>query len=291
MDLSFLSPEGKKLVITFAVVLGLYIVSFLLRKLINYRVEDLFQRHSYRRIVFYLFAFVSLIFVIIYWVENVAALSAIFGGLGAALALALHKPILRTIAWFTILIYKLYKVGDRIQIGDLVGDVIDIRIYYTIMLEIGHRFDHEQSTGRIVHMPNEKVLLENIYNYSKGFEYIWHEIPITVTFESDVPKAKQILMDVLNSNKLKVHQPARQAIDKLTSKHVIQYRTLTPIVWEKIIDIGIQLDMRYLTRVREIRTTENYISEEVLKRFNAEPDVEFAYPTIRYYTRGEEHQS
>ena len=86
-----------------------------------------------------------------------------------------------------------FEVGDRIQIGDQKGDVIDQRIFMFTVLEIGNWVDADQSTGRVIHIPNGKIFLETLASYTKGFEYIWNEIPVQVTFESDWRKAKNIL--------------------------------------------------------------------------------------------------
>jgi small-conductance mechanosensitive channel len=277
-----------KIGITTGIVVGLYLIAVLLKILINSKVDDLFQRHQYRKMIYYLAAFASLIFIAIYWIKNVTALGAILGGLGAAIAVALHKPVIKVYAWIIILTKKIYKIGDRIQIGDLIGDVIDITLYYTILLEVGNWFKDEQSTGRIVYAPNDKVFTENVYNYTKGFKYVWHEIPIVVTFESNWEKAKDILTEILKSEDLQVEETARADIRKLTDKHVIQYKNLTPIVWTKIIDFGVELNMRYLADTRKMRTTEHCIAQKVLKEFAKHPDIDFAYPTYRIHQIGEE---
>ena len=78
------------------------------------------------------------------------------------------------------------------------GDVIDIRLFQFSINEIGNWVDADQSTGRIIHIPNGIVFTEPQANYTAGFQYIWNEIPVLVTFESDWKKAKQILTDIVN---------------------------------------------------------------------------------------------
>ena len=89
------------------------------------------------------------------------------------------------------MIRKPLKVGDRVQIGDVTGDVIDIRIFQFSVIEIGNWVDADQSTGRIIHIPNGTIFIKWQANYTAGFEYIWNEIPVLVTFESDWKTAKQ----------------------------------------------------------------------------------------------------
>jgi small-conductance mechanosensitive channel len=270
-----------KVLFTIGIITALYSCAFILRQLINKKGKEIFQRHYQRKLVYYITTVICLIFVIFYWIKNVVALGAIAGVFGAAIAIALAKPITKIFGWIVIITRKIYTVGDRIQIGDLKGDVIDVRLLYTVLLEVGNWVESEQSTGRVVYLPNDEIFSNNVFNYTYGFKYIWNEIPIIITFESNHKKAADILNEILNSPELKVHKPAREGIDKMSEKYVIQFKTLTPFVWVKIVDSGVQLSMRYLTDVWKRRTTEHFIAEKILDKFNNEPDIELAYPTYR----------
>jgi small-conductance mechanosensitive channel len=276
-----------RIAISAGVVTAIYLIAFLSRRIVNRNVKDIFQRHFWRRFGFYLGTFINILFLLFYWIENVTALGAVLGGMGAVAALALHKPVMKIFAWIVIITRRIYTVGDRIQIGDLIGDVIDIRLYYTVLLEISTKEEGEQSTGRVVYSPNDQIFTNNVFNHTLGFRYVWHEIPVTITFESDYQKAREILMDILASDELKVAEPARTEIEKMSDKMVIRFNKLTPFVWTKISDFGVTLTMRYLTNARTRRTTWHFISNEVLIRFNQESDIEFAYPTYRLFKRGE----
>ena len=65
------------------------------------------------------------------------------------------------------------------------------------LLEIGIWVSADQPTGRIVNIPNSKVFTDPVYNYSKGFRYVWHEVGVMVTFESNWKKTKEILNNIL----------------------------------------------------------------------------------------------
>ena len=151
------------------------------------------------------------------------------------------------------------------------------------MLEIGNWVDADQSTGRIMHVPNGKVLRERTANFSRGFEYIWHEIPVLVTFESNWRKAKQILEEVVNADTFSVAEDVQRQVRRAASRYLIYSGKMTPIVYTAVRDSGILLTIRYLTKPKTRRGTEQQIWEDVLSRFDAEPDIEFAYPTMRYY--------
>jgi len=95
-------------------------------------------------------------------------------------------------------------VGDRIQIGEHAGDVVDLRIFQFTLVEIENWVAADQRTGRVIHVPNGRVFNEVVANYSRGFEYIWNEVPVRVTFESDWEAAKAILQEIANRQATKL---------------------------------------------------------------------------------------
>ncbi len=147
--------------------------------------------------------------------------------------------------------------------------------------------DADQSTGRIIHTPNGKVFTEPIFNYTRGFEYIWNEIKIVVTFESNWKKAKKIILDIGSEDYMELSKKVRAKIDTMTKRYMIHYEKLTPIVWTNIVDFGVELTLRYLTEARTRRSTQDAICQDVLDKFNKEKDIDFAYPTYRIYRQGE----
>jgi len=275
------------IIFSILIILITYFLSFLIIKIINRNVKDLKKRYQARKYTIYIASFVTILIIILIWVRRGQQILTIIGMLGAGLALALHQAILSIAGWLLILIRKPYDVGDRVQIGNIRGDVVDIRLFYTSLLEIGNWVDADQSTGRIIHCPNGKVFTEYIFNYTRGFEYIWNEIKIIVTFESNWKKAKKIIIEAASKDYIDVGEKVRGKIKRLSKKYLIHYETLTPYVWTNIVDSGVELTLRYITEAKKRRITQEAICEEILKRFEKEPDIDFAYPTYRIYKRGE----
>jgi small-conductance mechanosensitive channel len=174
-----------------------------------------------------------------------------------------------------------FSVGDRIQIGTHAGDVIDVRLFQFTLNEIGNWVQADQSTGRILHIPNGKLLTEVIANYSEGFEYIWNEIPVLVTMESDWEKAKQILLDIVTRDSADIVKAAEESVRETTRKFMIFYTNLTPTVYTAVGESGILLTMRYLVQPRKRRVTEQKIWEDILRAFAQHDDIDFAYVTRR----------
>lgn len=120
-------------------------------------------------------------------------------------------------------------------------------------------------------------------NYTQGFNFIWDEVAVTVTFESDWRKAKEILGRVAKEVSVVPSESAVAQLHEAGSRYRVQYQHLTPIVWTSVADIGVTLTMRYLCEPRRRRRTQEQVWERVLDAFAACPDIDFAYPTTRFY--------
>jgi small-conductance mechanosensitive channel len=132
-------------------------------------------------------------------------------------------------------------------------------------------------------VPNSKVLRESLANSHIGFEYIWNEIPVLVTFESDWKRAKELLGKIASDNVEHLSAGAQKQIRNAAKRYLIFYGALTPIVYTTVKDSGVLLTMRYLVDPRHRRSTEQQIWEATLDAFAGEDHIHLAYPTIRYY--------
>ncbi len=271
----------KRLLETFFVVLFGYVLCFIIIRVINSRVKDIKARHVFRKNLIYSVSIAITSFVFFIWVQNLNSITIFLGVASAGLALALQEVILSIAGWMLILMRHPFEVGDRIELNGVKGDVIDIRLFQTSLLEIGNWVDADQSTGRIVNIPNSYVYKAENYNYSRGFEFIWHEIPLLLTFESDWQKGKEIIMAHAKKLNEGLEEEVRRKIDVMRNRYMIYYGKLTPIVYVNIKDSGVELTLRYLTEAKKRRFTQDFLCQAILDDFNKEPQVNFAYPTYR----------
>jgi len=278
-------PEATldKVILSLAFVLSLLLLRRGVGFVLERRLEDTARRYIAVKTVNYLLGFVSVLALLRIWLGGVTGLAASIGIISAGLAIALHAPLTNFAGWIFLTIRRPFTVGDRIQIGDHAGDVIDLRLFAFSLVEIGNWVDADQSTGRILHIPNGKVFQETIANYTQGFNFIWDEVPVTVTFESDWRRAKEILSEIAAAHSTIESEQARLELRRAANKFMIRYEHLTPIVWTSVVDIGVTLTIRYLTDPRRRRSAENAIWEDILEAFWKADDIDFAYPTMRYY--------
>ncbi len=270
-----------QIIATFAIVALSWLIRRIIHRLLHTYIGEVQVYHRYKKVTTYTLFFITTLLLIVIWSKDFMSITTFLGLVSAGIAIALKDLLTSIAAWLFIISRKPFMVGDRIQIGDLHGDVIDLRIFQFTIMEIGNWVDHDQSTGRIIHVPNHKVMTEELANYSAGFEHIWNEISVVITFESDWEKAKAKLNDIIMEHA--DHQTAGvdEKLKKASKKYMIYYRTLTPIVYMDVIDQGVQLTMRYLCKPKSRRTTVDHIWTDVLKYINNEPNVELAYATTR----------
>ncbi|MCD6119267.1 mechanosensitive ion channel [bacterium] len=277
------SITATNFLLTIAIILVLSLLRFLLNRIVIRRVDDTVQRYMSFKIISYSLGFIGIVLIVVIWLSDARGIAAYLGILSAGLAIALQDLLKDLAGWLFITFRRPFTVGDRIQIGEIAGDVIDIRLFQFSILEIGNWVQADQSTGRIIHIPNGLVFKESLANYTLGFNFIWDELPVMVTFESNWEKAKNILQEIAEEFNAVESETAAREIRKAANKYMIYFKNLTPIVWTRVDDCGVTLTMRYLAEPRRRRTIDTKIWEAILKAFSAEDDIDFAYPTIRYY--------
>lgn len=243
--------------------------------------EDAWARYRWCKATLYAATIVGLLIVGRIWVAGIGTVATFLGLLGAGLTIALRDVVANIAGWIYIVWRRPFDVGDRIQIGPHAGDVIDLGVFQLTLNEIGHWVHADQSTGRIIHVPNGRVLTEPLANYNQGFAFLWHEIPVLVSFESNWRKAKEILTRIAAKHAEHLTPQAERKLLEVSRKYLIAYTKVTPIVYTRVGEDGVLLTIRYLVEPRRRRGTEHAIWEEILDEFARMPDVDFGYITRR----------
>lgn len=280
---SFLTGDTfRNLLLSLIVIALIWTLSRVIKRVIRKSAsEDLKTQYYWAKGVSYFSFFLGFLFLSNIWISGIGSIGTFLGLVGAGLAIALQDPIVDLVAWIFITIRRPFTVGDRVEIGDTAGDVIDVGVMTFTLLEIGNWVDADQSTGRVVQIPNKLVFTHNVANFSQGFDYIWDEINVLVTFESDWKKAKEILRDVADSQTATLSKEARKSVKEAANRYMISYKTLTPTVYTDVKDSGIQLTMRYLCEPRKRRGRKEKIWESILNHFDEHDNIDLAYPTFK----------
>ena len=279
-----LSPVAARVVWTVVVLAVIVLLRYIGAVIVGRRVSDVDTQFRARKALTYIATIIASIWLVFIWLPFFDDLATFLGLLSAGIAIALADVFLNLAGWAYIVFRRPFKVGDRIEIAGQAGDVIDIRAFRFTLLEIRDWIDADQSTGRIVHVPNGKLFRDSVANFTEGFHYIWHEIPVLVTFESDWRAAEQMVRSALDEVAIP-EDVARSTTERVSASrdYRINYSELTPNVYVSTRDSGVLLTGRVLVEARRRRGVEDAVWRSLLDAIYADDSVDLAYPTIRGY--------
>lgn len=277
---------------TIAIILIMIAIYFFIRKLLYRWVSDNKVYYTVKKSTSYMIVILAFIMVGRVWFTGARSIATFIGLFSAALAIVMKDVILNIAGWIYIILKSPFSVGDRIEIDGIAGDVIDIQVFSFALMEIKNWIDADQSTGRIVYMPNVFIFNKALLNYSKEIPYIWNEIPIAVPLESNWKKAKNILKNIANKYGEIISEEAEESIKEASKRFSLYNAQLEPTVYTKIDSdsSSIILTIRYMCPYRNRRGSAEKIYEEILDEFMKHEDVEFAYPTQIIYTENEKNR-
>ena len=274
-------PWISKILESILAILVIYLLAIFLRRIIRKTVTDPAAKYLVNKKIFYISLVVVVVIIAMIWAESLGSLTTMIGLLSAGLALALKDPISSLVGWFYISGSKIYQLGDRIEINGMKGDVVDISMANTTLVEIGNWVYGEQSTGRLVKFPNYWVFTKGVYNYTTAFPYVWAELAFVVTFESDWKKAVEIFQDVMNEVIGDLPDRMKSSLAHAQEKLLIHYKKYTPIVYLQLVDSGVRIVGRFPVMVRNRRGKESELTQKVLEKFEEEKNISLAYTTYR----------
>ena len=278
-DLFGIAPTvQREIALTALTIVGLWFVRRLVLRFLGPRFEDPKTVYKLGKSSAYVAYVIGAILLLEIWLETIGNLGTFLGLLTAGLAIALKDLVSNFAGWIFILVRQPFTVGDRIEIGEHRGDVVDLRMFQFTQLEIGNWVHADQSTGRVIHVPNAQVFTVPLANDTAEFEYVWHELPVLVTFESDWRKAKEILQQILDEQMREIAAEAAQSLRRGSRRFLISYRKFSPKVYTSVEDSGVLLTLRFLAPVRARRGLSEGLWEAILDAFHQADDIDLAYP-------------
>lgn len=262
-------------------VIFIIFLTWLARKGINRTISDNTMRYRARKVARLLSYALIILLAVITFTSKVQYFTIAIGLMSAGIAFALQEVILSFAGWVAIFTTKLYKPGDRIEMAGVKGDVIDIGITRTTMMEIGVWITGDNYNGRIVQMSNGNVFKGPIHNYSTDFPFVWDEIKLPLTFDSDIELAQQILTEIGEKHLTDYARYAEEHWQRMVRKYLIENIHVEPTLTVKLTDNWIEITLRYVTDYQRRRSTKHTLDLEILKAFQAtEGKVKFASATF-----------
>jgi small-conductance mechanosensitive channel len=213
---------------------AIYVTFRVLEKTLPRRFRKADARYRVRKFLVFSGYFTTLLFLAILFEDRLGRLSFALGIAGAGLAVALQDVVASIAGAFAIGFGNLYTVGDRVQIGDTRGDVIDIGLLRTTIMETGNWVRADLYNGRIARIPNSAVLKGAVFNYSQGFEFVWDEVKVVLSATSDCPFAKdrflRLAKEVIGEYLLEAQSSWKEISDNYQSANPPLEPTVTLIV-------------------------------------------------------------
>ena len=214
--------------------------------------------------------------IIIVWGKYIKNFLTLISLVSAAFTIAIRDLIFNFFCGIYIKIVKPFIVEDRIEINGYKGDVVNINTMNFEILEVSNVDTTGQSTGIIIHLPNSIIFNYPLKNYNKAFKYIWDEITIRIPLDYDVNKAKKVLYKIVNSNEIikKIPPKLKKQINNVSNSYRIYYNQYDPIIYTKINEDHIELQIRYLIHPKKARYVESIISSDILLAYkNGEIEI------------------
>ena len=240
------------------------------------RTRDSKKEYNYTKKYKLIIRIIILSAIIIVWGKYIKNFLTLISIVSAAFTIAIRDLIFNFFCGIYIKIVKPFVVEDRIEINGYKGDVVNINTMNFEILEVSNVDTTGQSTGIIIHLPNSIIFNYPLKNYNKAFKYIWDEITIRIPLDYDVNKAKKVLYKIVNSNEIikKIPPKLKKQINNVSNSYRIYYNQYDPIIYTKINEDHIELQIRYLIHPKKARYVESIISSDILLAYkNGEIEI------------------
>jgi small-conductance mechanosensitive channel len=276
------AENGRKLLLSIVLILFL----LLLNKVLSWLSGKIFTRRDSIRVTFWsqqaihiFTAAILILGLVSIWFEDPTKLTTAAGMVTAGIAFALQRVITAFAGYFVILRGKTFNVGDRIVMAGVRGDVIDLGFMQTTVMEMGQPppvqsappavwVGGRQYTGRIVTITNDKIFDEPVYNYSRDFPYLWEEMTLPVSYQSDRKRAEEILLGVARKHTVKINDLGEDAIKELERRYFVRRSELGPRVYVRLTDNWLEMSLRFLAHDSGVRELKDAMSRDIIDQLD-----------------------
>lgn len=253
------------LILTIAVVLVATIMKRIVIRLMK-SIKNNYKEYSYTRSLKIFINLIEWLTIFFIWEEHIKSIITLISFISAAIAFSLRDIILNLFSGIYIKLKKPFKVEDRIQINDLKGDVINTTAMNFEVLEISDKENGGQSTGIIITFPNSIIFQSPVKNYNKAFKYIWDEITVKVPIDCDLASCKEELYRIVNNNQIikAIPPKMKNQINEVGTDYRIYYNKFDPIIYTKVDDNHVELQIRFLIHPKKMRYVESQLWNRIL---------------------------
>jgi len=275
-------PVVGKWVTVFIGVAVIWIIIQLLRRNLASRIKDNSTRYKTKKVLGFIGFLVTTILIIVIFSDKLGGITIALGVAGAGIAFALQEVIASVAGWLSIILAQLYKTGDRVQLGGIKGDVMDIGVLRTTIMETGQWVDGDLYNGRIVLVANSFVFKEPVFNYSGEFPFLWDEIKIPIQYGSNYEKAKQIILGAGKSVAGDLTTQSKEKWVALQNKYRLEDAQTEAMVSLVANDNWVEFTLRFVVSYKKRRATKTELFTKILTAIEAtNGEIKFASATFQ----------
>lgn len=255
--------------------IGFLVIVFVVKAMQNWvgsRVKSTELRYRAKKIIGFTGYLAAFIILSLIFSDHLSRFTVAFGVAGAGIAFALQEVIASVAGWIAVSFGSFYSPGDRIQLGGTKGDVIDIGVLRTTLMEVGQWVNADQYNGRIVRVANSFVFKEPVYNYSADFPFLWDEIVFPIRYGSDWVFAKETLVRVAEEVVGDYADKTKASWNVLSRKYLLEDTEISPVVTLRADQNWIEFTLRYIVDYRKRRITKDRLFCRLLEEVDKSPD-------------------
>lgn len=220
-----------------------------------------------------IFGFVlTAVFLAVLYSDMLGGITVILSVASAGIAFSLREVIASIAGWLTILVGGMFSTGDRVQLGGVTGDVIDIGVLRTTIMETGDWVNADLYNGRIVKIANSFVFTEPVYNYSTDFPFLWDEITLPVKFGSDYTFTRELIRTSALDEIEKYSGQTQEYWNKMVRKYIIEDARTEPMVTLAVNDNWVEFTLRYVVDYKSRRSTKDILFTKILEEIERHPE-------------------
>jgi small-conductance mechanosensitive channel len=269
-----------KLLSSLLVLLLMMVTNRVLRNVLKARIKDPAQAHTLNMLVRNSIFLVGSAVILLIWLGAGSDLTVAMGILGAGIAFASQEVIGSFAGYVNIVTGSLFRIGDRVRIGHVTGDVLDVSILRTTVMEIGEWVQADQYTGRLVTVANRVVFSDPVFNYTQHWPYLWDEITIPITYNSDWRRAGELMLEHGREYTAHLQAQAQAQLRSLGNTYPVREATVEPTLYLVMTDNWIEMTLRYVVEAQARRQVKAQLHRELLQHFESEAEITVASATF-----------
>ncbi|MCE7792965.1 mechanosensitive ion channel family protein [Salipaludibacillus sp. CUR1] len=268
----------------FIALVGVLLITLLvrvMRKSLHRYVKDHSNWYKTRKAVNIFGVVLAAVFLAILYSDMLGGITVILGVASAGIAFSLREVIASIAGWLTVLVGGMFKTGDRVQLGGVTGDVIDLGVLRTTIMETGEWVNADLYSGRIVKIANSFVFTQPVYNYSTDFPFLWDEITLPVKFGSDYEFTRELIRQVADDNLVDNSEQTKAHWNSMVRKFLIEDATTDPMITLSVNDNWVEFTLRYIVEYKKRRGTQDILFTNILNEIEKNSDkVQLASATF-----------